>query len=260
MNKNTPKPEVLVISLNDATARRSFVTAQFQQPNLPSFRFISAVDGRSADANVTQLNDVERSKKHLGRALTGPEIGCSLSHLRAYQTMVDESIEIAVIMEDDVLVGSQFPLVLENITKNIKQRPESPQITLLSHVVRYSSWGSQKLGKHHLLVSPYEAFGAHGYVLNLPAAKLLLSELSKIYTVADDWRHFKQLKGLSLQAVIPYCVGVSMYERGSEIGRERFKEDGFNLYKKLRKYLYQKFLFQLITKPLLRLKSCRPSW
>ena len=54
----------------------------------------------------------EKRWRMFGCDLTPNEIGCYLSHFRLYEKIVEENIDRAVILEDDVDVSADFPSVL----------------------------------------------------------------------------------------------------------------------------------------------------
>src|SRR5215510_5601851 len=94
------RPPFWVINLDAATARREFVAAAFDEIGAP-FEIIEAVDGSHLSDDDRARYSRRRALYHVGRGLTVGEVGVALSHLRAYQRMLDEDIEQVVIFEDD---------------------------------------------------------------------------------------------------------------------------------------------------------------
>ncbi len=94
-------PPFWVISLEAARNRRDFVARGFADLRIP-FDVIEAVDGLRLTADDRRRYSQWRSLFHVGRGLTAGELGCALSHLDAYQRMVEERIPEVVILEDDV--------------------------------------------------------------------------------------------------------------------------------------------------------------
>ena len=234
--------------------------AQLDLPDMPPHRVLDAVDGRTLDpARRSTLYDESAARQVNGRALTLPEIGCSLSHLSAYRHMEKHDIAVAVVLEDDALLGHQFPKVLERLVALVD--PTRAQAILLSHVGRYSAWGARRVDKTHQLCRPYVAHGAHAYLITLAGAKAMLAALEPVRVAADDWRYFVRSKILRVSAVIPYIVGTAPLATNSQIGNERFAQaEAKGLRRWARKFLWQKFVFQLVVKPLLRLKKHESSW
>lgn len=252
--------EILVISLAGAEVRRRLMCAQLDMPGLPPHRFLDAVDGRSLEAaELAASYDEPRALRHLGRTLTLPEIGCALSHLVAYRDIVDRNLSLALVLEDDALLGHQFQRVLGRIIPLL--RPDKPQAVLLSHVGRYSAWGGRRVDKTHRLYRPYTAYGSHAYLITRAGAQQMLTLLRPVYTVADDWRHFAGSGALRVEAMVPYLVGTAPLASTSQIGDERLAERGPRGFRRwLRKYLWQKLLFQILVKPVLRLRKQESTW
>lgn len=250
---------ILVISLENAASRRRLMSAQLESPNMPPYSWIDAVDGRALDpARRSTIYDETAAARH-NRPLTPPEIGCAASHLAAYRRMVDENLPVALVLEDDALLGHQSLQAIARVLSHVD--PELPEAILLSHVGRYSAWRGRRLDKLHRLYRPYSAYGAHAYLITLAGARAMLAALQPIRTVADDWRHFMRTGILDVRAVVPYPVGTTPGAGISQIGSERFAgEQRRGLARWLRKYLWQKFLFQLVVKPALRLKAQPSTW
>lgn len=252
--------EILVISLEGAEARRRLMHAQLDLPGMPPHRILDAVDGRRLDAaQLAALHDPAAARRHAGRALTRPEIGCALSHLAAYRHIAEQGLQVALVLEDDALLGRQFLGLLDRLVPLMD--PAQPQAILLSHVERFSGWGPRRVDKIHCLYRPYLAYGAHAYLITLAGARAMLSALQPVRTVADDWRYFMKAGVLQVSALIPYAVGTAPLADASQIGDERFAEPARRGMRRwVRKYLWQKFLFQLFVKPVMRLRRHESTW
>lgn len=255
-----PDLQILVISLEDATFRRRLMAAQLDAPGLPPYAFLDAIDGRQLDSKRKAAIYSEEAAARHGRPLTDPEIGCAASHLLAYQAMVERNVPAALILEDDALLGHQFPQVLARVLPHVDTL--SPSAILFSHVGRYSAWHGKRLDKLHRLYRPHAAYGAHAYLINLAGAKSLLKYLHPIHTVADDWQYFGRFRMLDILTVVPYPVGTAPVASTSQIGNERYSAAARSggLARWLRRYVWQKFLFQILVKPALRLRKQESTW
>ncbi|HEU4350459.1 MAG TPA: glycosyltransferase family 25 protein [Burkholderiales bacterium] len=248
---------ILLISMRDAHERRRLMLAQLELPGMPPYRIIDGIDGRRLSAEQrAQIYDDVAAQRRFGRDLTPGEIGCAASHFAAYRRIVAEGIGVALILEDDALLGNKVLDVLERLQTRLD--PARSEAILLSHVVRYSSWGARRIDKIHWLCRPYEAYGGHGYLITMAGAQAMLSAVKRIATVADDWRHHFKGGILRVSAVVPYVVGTSPTANESQIG-ERLASGG-PLARWLQKYLWGKFIFQLFVKPALRLWRQEQTW
>ena len=102
--------ETLVIHLARAEGRRAQVEKLLQGTPYPA-RVLAAVDG-------AQVPNAERNGAISSKPLFSPsypfpigpgEYGCFQSHRKAWQTILDEGLEAALILEDDVELTPVFP-------------------------------------------------------------------------------------------------------------------------------------------------------
>ncbi|WP_170228278.1 glycosyltransferase family 25 protein [Denitratisoma oestradiolicum] len=251
--------QAFVINLPAASGRRQLMEAQLALPGLPACRIVPAVDGRALDAvTLARIYDAEAARRW-ERELTPGEIGCALSHLAVYERVVAENLPWALVLEDDALIGHKLPGLLEKLLPRLD--PDKPEAILLSHVERYSAWGTERLDRLHRLARPHLAAGAHAYLITRAGAAALLAALQPVRIVPDAWRGFMDEGLLTVRCVVPYAVGTAPVANASQIGSERFSPPAIRGWRRwLRKYLYQKFWFQLVVKPLGRLKRQVSSW
>lgn len=96
---------VFVISLPEATDRRDRIARHHARLGI-AFTVLDAVDGR-------KLSDAERAAAVApGVSLTASEIGCHLSHARAWEAIVASGADCGLVLEDDGLIARGFaPLV-----------------------------------------------------------------------------------------------------------------------------------------------------
>jgi glycosyl transferase family 25 len=249
--------QIIVISLPDAQARRRLMRAQLELPGMPPHRILDAVDGRNlAPASLAALYDDAAARSRVGRALTPPEIGCAASHLSALRQIAAENTGAAVILEDDALLGHQFLEVLQRVVARLD--PARPQVILLSHVQRYSAWGARRVDRRHRLYRPYSAYGAHAYLVTPAAAQAMAARSERVQTVADDWGYFAKARIFEVAALVPYIVGTSPLSGHSQIGDRRLSRT----WAAQRRWggFWNKVLFQLLIKPVLRLHRHEQTW
>ncbi|HQR04149.1 MAG: glycosyltransferase family 25 protein [Proteobacteria bacterium] len=245
-----------VINLAAASGRRRLMEAQLSLPGLPAFEIVSGVDGRALSGpEMDAVYDVRLAS----RKLTMGEIGCALGHCAVFERIVARDVPVALVLEDDALIGHKLPSLLEKLRPQMD--PARPQIVLLSHVERYSAWGMRRAGRKHRLARPYEAAGGHAYLLTRAAAAALLAAQRPVRNPPDAWCAFMDQGIVDVRCVVPYAVGTAPAANASQIGDERLAyTDGTGIGPWLRKYLYQKLLFQILVKPVLRLKRQVSSW
>lgn len=253
--------QALVINLAQAEGRRRLMQAQLEQPGMPGYRLVAGVDGRTlADADLPALYDAERTRRDFGRELTRGELGCALGHVAAYRDIVDRALPLALVFEDDAVIGHQFLMVLERLLPLMD--PSRPEVVLLSHVGRYSAWGGRRVDRHHALYRPYIAWGGHAYLVTLPAARALLAEQQPVHVMPDSWMYFYRKGIADVRGLVPYVVGTAPLAAASTVGgEERLALSSRRGWRRwVWKYLWLRFAFQLFVKPALRLKKQPSTW
>ncbi|WP_416776576.1 glycosyltransferase family 25 protein [Xenorhabdus budapestensis] len=76
-----------------------------------SAEFITAVYGKEL-TNEQLLNSCPDFDD---LALTLGEVGCSMSHINVYKRMIDSSIPVALVLEDDVLFNESLITILSSL-------------------------------------------------------------------------------------------------------------------------------------------------
>lgn len=249
-----------VINLERATERRQRIGAQLDQLGL-SHVFCQAVEGAKLDAQaVSALYDESAAARNY-RPLSRGELGCALSHLAVYRRMLDEGADWALVLEDDAALGSDVLRVLQELERVLD--PTSPTVVLLSHVDKYTRWGRQSLGGQAHLVRRYGHWWlAHGYVVTRGAAERMLAALQPVWSAADFWAGFERRGIIRVQAVVPCCIGLTelaqtSYLEGGRIDLDVAEKTRRSIGYYLKRYLYQRFLHQILVRPFLRVARQR---
>jgi len=182
-----PSMETFIINLASSTERRVIMAAQCDAAGL-GYEFIQAVNG-----SLLTEAEIAQHTRTVNYAFKPGEIGCALSHLAIYRKMVDENITQALILEDDALLTPALSAVLSSTALQLPDN--SPTVVLLSRVTDTAS-----------LYPVYSATTSHAYVINLAAAKRLLSLLYPVWMAADKWCLFEEYGAIKLLAVHPAPV------------------------------------------------------
>lgn len=91
---------IYYINLDDKVDRRSFMEKQFEYWELKDYERVSAFDGRNSDLS-------EYIAGRYPENITNPELGCTLSHLKAIKHWYETSnTPYAIICEDDCLIDN----------------------------------------------------------------------------------------------------------------------------------------------------------
>lgn len=197
--------ECFVINLPKDIERKTSITKELQQAGI-EFSFIEAIHGaelmKSPEGRA--FYDEKKAIKIRHRQMTAGEIGCALSHIKAYREMLAKNLPYAVVMEDDVHICEENLKALLPEIKNLYDSNRSV-IILLSHVGRYiSNKNDTPLGQTHKIHDYYRGGNGDCYVITRAAAKHMLENLFPVYTVFDKWEFYKGF--VDVKAIVPYCA------------------------------------------------------
>src|SRR5215467_14395422 len=105
--------QVFVVSLERAVERREHMKSLVSRLGFTA-NIISAVDGKKLRPEQRARYSSQRAKRIYGCEMSDNEIACYLSHLSIYSRMVEQRIDAALILEDDIsCVGDLKPIVEE---------------------------------------------------------------------------------------------------------------------------------------------------
>lgn len=188
---------VFVISLKSDVARREKLKERFK--NYDEFKLVEATDGRVMSAKE-YYGYALASLEAYGRLLSPSEVGCSLSHVRAYEEFLKSDAKFALILEDDV-IGDENS-VKKAFETAAKMDAGSALICGAQDGLdgRFSAFG-KKLENDFWLVSKRSygtIYRAAAYVLDRRAAEKLLQAHKKALCVADFWRILLLQNGLKM--------------------------------------------------------------
>lgn len=208
-----------VINLKKAKDRKDYMTKILSCYDFILPEYVEAVDGNllSDDELFKKFDDV-LSYKRYGRDLNRGEIGCTFSHFKCYQHLLESGEEYALILEDDITILRSLEILPKLISILIT---DEPIVLLLSGDYWY--YKSTKINETYKIVSVYDAVGSYAYLINKPAAKLLLTENIKISNVADNWSLYKR-QGLRVKAIYPYLIDANIESFDSTINQLYFGE------------------------------------
>lgn len=195
---DTVSIDIFIINLAKDTIKKEYMEKHLMDNGLSPV-FIDAIYGENLTKDeLEQCYNNKRAKVILGRSMGKNEIGCFLSHLSIYRKMIDDKIEHALILEDDIEINPE----LGNIINSIMKLSGPWQIILLGHHSQSSRniptpesrWGKISLQGRFTLCRPCDlAQGAYGYLINLSGAKQLIKLIDKIdkpidlYTGSDQY-------------------------------------------------------------------------
>lgn len=202
--------EVYVINLARATERWTRLSTRLTALAIPHTR-VEAVDGAVLTPREIRAS-ADRIRFFLlhARRLQPAELGCALSHQRAYAQLAADGAGRALILEDDAAVDPAR--LAEAVSAFHAIDPARPRIHLLAARHREQIPAE---GLHRIQGS---AACATAYLITAAAAARLRAANTPVFTLADDWQTWSQY-GIEIFWQTPFAV--SECGAASQIGWER---------------------------------------
>ena len=166
--------QTFIINMKKHTERKKYVEDALKKTIIQNYSFIEAVDGEidldKYDFKIMP-NWYDNTKD---RTITVGEIGCALSHYKIWEKMVNEKIEKALILEDDVVFLENFNEEYTNI-QNISFHYD---LFLLGRRREYYHMNfdtEDEIEINDLLVIPKYSYNLHSYILTYEGALKLIN-------------------------------------------------------------------------------------
>lgn len=221
--------QAYVINLARSSARRAHIIAELGKTRV-NYQIVNGVEGRDLDLGDSRIIDpvfADTMVDHPG------VVGCALSHLQVYRQILDHGVEIACVLEDDVLLPTDLGILTDEITRHM----EGADVVLLNFQsfapCRISNVGAVQLPSSRLLVQiadEDQALSAGCYLITSEACARMVEAALPVRTPADSWAFFRREGAIDrLRCVVPMPVvqspalrtTMSYYPRGSRYARVR---------------------------------------
>jgi glycosyl transferase family 25 len=200
--ENTLPIQVFVISLERSSDRRKRVEEQLNQTNI-QWNFLNAVDGYALPEMPSSYQK-SKVKRLQGYELTPGEVGCFLSHIKAWELCYLNNV-ITLVFEDDFLVSKNLELVINDLLIISDQW----NLVRLSGIYETEHETLQQRSGYVLVKNLGESCGTAAYLIQPAAAKVLLSHAADIYEPVDHYLEHHTKHGLSCLAAKPYPIGLA---------------------------------------------------
>ncbi|MFT4190790.1 MAG: glycosyltransferase family 25 protein [Comamonas sp.] len=188
-----------IINMDGSPARLQAVVTWLDAYGIAWSR-VPAVDGRALDLlNHPDVSVQDYHRLH-GKELNPAEVGCYLSHIRAFQQFLASENDYALILEDDAV----FPHNPQAVLASLMAKPERWDVAKLSGYHSGCPVALDRLALGHVLCVPLTKYsGANAYLINRRAAQIYAERLLPMqlpYDHAFDrpWRY-----GIKFRMVLP---------------------------------------------------------
>src|SRR5258708_35568974 len=175
-----------VIKLIGSSDRRAYITAQLGKTQL-NYEIVNAVDGRDLDLSDTRVVDQVFAATSVAQSHPGV-VGCALSHVEVYRRILDDGLEIACVLEDDVVLPTDLGILTDALTRHMR----GAEVVLLNfqspEPCRVTKDGAVQLPASRLLVkvaAEGQAASAGDYSITRDARVRLVNAMLHDRPVAD---------------------------------------------------------------------------
>lgn len=194
-----------VISLPGAARRREYMSDQLGRLGMP-FEFFDAVDGRAlGEESVRCVYDEEAARKTFWGPLNRGEVGCALSHIAIWRTIMAQRLDHALVLEDDAVLDPATPEVLAALPQ--RMNPDDVVLLVKTNDNTFFFRQAGLPAGRRLVYVNQPLYTATGYVLGREAAGRLIERALPLRAPIDFWYHDVGFKGVTpIRAVHPELV------------------------------------------------------
>ncbi len=199
------QPPIYVINLDRSPAR--LVSCQLRLNTAKvTFERIHAVDGAALnDDQLHSFYSAERNQKEYYKTLTPGEIGCYMSHRKAWQKIASGQSRYGIVLEDDINVVGDLSHVMQALNSlsfnwdTIKLAPYKTTQRSIAHSVVLTE-------QFNLVTHTKPMTGCAAYALTKQAAIKLLAHSTEFGRPVDtDIQHFWE-KNIHVFSLMPYPI------------------------------------------------------
>jgi glycosyl transferase family 25 len=196
-----------VINLASSLDRRAHVTAELEKTSL-DYEFVTAVDGRELD-----LHDHATIAPSFLASVTcvAGTVGCALSHLDVYRKIIHDGLDMALVLEDDVIL----PADLGSLADAVGSHLVGAEIALLSFDSRNPPG---KMSRESLIQLPSarqltlpidisQPLSGAAFIITREACERMIERALPLRAGADEW-YFYYREGIldRVRCVVPVSV------------------------------------------------------
>lgn len=187
---------VLVISLPFDDTRRKRVSDIMNELNI-EYSFIDAIYGKNLSAEEKRkisLTDFQHRENHTP---TDGELGCSLSHFKAFKQFTLSGQDWVCILEDDAIIDQSFKEFISTVDESVLNKDSLYLLggqdglryknKVVINLAKIKKIGGQKFGK--VIFGHGYVLRACGYLMNYDTAQKLISRFESNFFIIDEWAY-----------------------------------------------------------------------
>jgi glycosyl transferase family 25 len=196
-----------IINLKENQQRLRNCEKQFLDLGL-DFQIIDAVNGRNlSQEEIDTVYDSKKNKLHYKASLVASEIGCYLSHYKAWKEIANGPKEGGFVFEDDFKAADDLVNVIKALSED--SMDDWDMVKLFSLDKNPKILSSRIIAKDLKIVQPYKIPTCLiGYALTKKGARKLISRHSRIFRPVDEDLKYFWETGLRVSLIVPSPVSI----------------------------------------------------
>ncbi len=178
-----------VINLDRSPDRRAHMISELKKTGL-DYEFVPACDGRDLDLNDPRVVTPEMIAKS---PFPANQAATSLSHIRCYERMIAQGRDVALVLEDDLLL----PADMSALTDAVAAHLTGSEVALLSFTspepMKMAVESAVPLPGGRTLALPvdlWRIFSGGAYVITREAGERMAKSLVPVRACPDEWEYF----------------------------------------------------------------------
>ena len=217
-----PDIPIYVVNLDRSPERLQSIAAQLARIGI-SFKRIAGVDGKTSDLERELFSGRASLPDVSSQSLTREEIGCHLSHLKAFDEILASGVSSAIILEDDLIISPRFQSAALALAAYFSGEPV---------VIKLEPWNKPRLaymahrcGDFDLIFTNHQLTQTGAYFITAEAIRLLRTPLSRIGRPYDDALYAAGGNGVGIFSLSPAIAQqTASFQSLIETGRRRLRD------------------------------------
>jgi GR25 family glycosyltransferase involved in LPS biosynthesis len=164
--------KTFIINLSHDTNRKNDMIEKLKKTNIKKFEFFNAINGMTDLSKYDFKVIYNWNDYFLNRPITIGEIGCALSHYNIWKNIVDNNINKALILEDDVIFKNNFNEMLD-IIENLEFNYDIFYLSRKPLNVYFK--GMDEIDINDFIVECKSSYNLHSYIITYECAKILIN-------------------------------------------------------------------------------------
>jgi len=202
-NNLSKRYKIFVINMPKSVERWAYVKAQLDSIGIDVERVDGVDVSTLSKENLDKYYSYKKNRKEYPKPLSKGEIGCHISHVNCWEKTIEQNLDFAIILEDDILITQEFSKAIEFLKSNfdkwdfVRIQVESKDRWL---------WKKEDLEGFSLYEFLRHSGCSWGYVLKREIATRLLNNIIPFGITTDSNMHLYHKYDIEIKSLIPPVI------------------------------------------------------